>query len=79
MVIVDRMAFIVYFQGNEIVKRIEKMPVNIAYVSKKANYLVFYGDKKQEKSYFNQLKTIRGFKKFEMSQLFNEEYNFKLE
>ena len=54
------------------------MPVNIAYTSKKLNYTIFYGELKQEKNYFNQLKNIKGFLKLEQSSMFDEEANFTL-
>ena len=63
MLVVDRMAYIVYFQGRDVIKKINSMPVNIAYVSKKNNYLVFYGDNNQVSNYEKQLKKMRGFKK----------------
>lgn len=43
------MAYIVYFKGKNMIRRIKRLPVNIAYNSKKLNYLVFYGDLDQEK------------------------------
>lgn len=51
MVVVDRMRYIVYYQGKDIIKRIETLPVNIAFVSKRNNYIVFYGDNDNEKYY----------------------------
>lgn len=76
MLVVDRMAYIVYFQGRDVIKKINSMPVNIAYVSKKNNYLVFYGDNNKVSNYEKQLKKMRGFKKIEPSLLYNEEIKF---
>lgn len=76
---VARMAYIVYYKGKGVLKRLETMPVNIAFTSKKLNYTIFYGELSQEKSYLNQLKKIKGFLKFEQSEMFDEEVNFNLE
>lgn len=73
------MAYIVYYKGKGVLKRLETMPVNIAFTSKKLNYTIFYGELSQEKSYLNQLKKIKGFLKFEQSEMFDEEVNFNLE
>lgn len=78
MVTVDRMRFIVYFHGKEVLKRLEIMPVNVAFVSKRNNYIVFYGDKVNEKHYYNQMKNVKGFKKLELSPLYNEEANYQV-
>lgn len=75
---VARMSYIVYYKGNGVLKRLEKMPVNIAYTSEKLNYTIFYGELRQEKNYFNQLKNIKGFLKLEQSSMFDEEVNFTL-
>lgn len=75
---VNKMAYIVYYNGKSIEKKLEKMPVNLSYVSKKLNYLVFYGDLGKEKTYFNHLKNVKGFKKIEASPLYNEDVNFSL-
>jgi len=72
------MGYIVYHKGNQVLKRLEKMPVNIAYTSKKLGYTVFYGEKEQEKNYFGQLRKVRGFIKLEQSDIFDEETNFTL-
>lgn len=76
---VTRMGYIVYHKGNQVLKRLERMPVNIVYTSKKLSYTVFYGEKDQEKNYFGQLRKIRGFIKLEQSELYNEEANFTLD
>lgn len=73
-----RMAYIVYYKGNNLLKRLKRMPINIAYNSKRLNYVIFYGDLNQEKNYFNQIKNVKGFIKLEQSSLFSEELNFKV-
>lgn len=75
---ISRMAYIVYFKGKNMIRRIKRLPVNIAYNSKKLNYLVFYGDLDQEKYYYNQIKRVRGFIKLEKSNLYLEHLNFNI-
>lgn len=76
---VARMAYIVYYRGSNILKRLRRMPVNVAYRSKRMNYVVFYGDLNQERNYFNQVKNVRGFIKLEKSDAFNVDLNFGIE
>lgn len=76
---VSKMAYIVFYRGKAVEKKIDKMPVNLAYVSKRINYLVFYGDMDKEKTYFNHLKNVKGFQKIEASPLYNEDVNYDLE
>lgn len=76
--VVDRMAYIVYYHGKDIIKKVQNMSVNLAYISARNNYLIFYGDNNQEKNYFNQIKSIKGFKKLEQSLFFNEETKFEV-
>lgn len=75
---VSKMAYVVFYKGKSIEKQISKMPVNLAYTSKKMNYLVFYGEINKEKTYYNHLKNIKGFQKIEASPLYNEDVNFNL-
>ncbi|WP_026391496.1 DUF2129 domain-containing protein [Haploplasma modicum] len=75
---IERMLYIIYFKGNHIIKKIETLPVNVSYVSKKMNYATFYGEKSGEKNYFNQLKNVKGFLKFEKSESYNEEVNYQI-
>lgn len=76
--VVNKMAFIVFYGGKSVEKQITRMPVNVSYISKKLNYLVFYGDLNKERTYFNHLKNIKGFQKLESSPLFSEDVNFEL-
>ncbi len=75
---VNKMAYIVFYKGKSIEKQISRMPVNVKYISKKLNYLVFYGDQNKEKTYFNHLKNVQGFQKLEASPLYSEDVNFNL-
>jgi len=77
--VVNRMAYIVYFQDKKFVSRLKDLPVNISYISKKSEYAIFYGEKTLKKAYLNKLKTFNGFIDLEDSLLFNEEYNFMVD
>ena len=73
---VERIAYIVDFVGKEVPKKLEKMDVNLIYVSKKANYAIVYYDKsKGEKHLVNQLNNIKGFVSCHPSLFFNEQTN----
>lgn len=76
---INRMAYIVYFRGGNLLKRIDRLPINVAYVSKKMSYLVFYGDLNQEKSYLNQMKNIKGFLKIEQSKAYDKDLNYSVD
>lgn len=73
---VNRMLYVVYYQGKDVLKRLEKMPVNISFVSKKLGYVLFYAELDKEQTYLNHLKNIKGFKKLEQSPLYNEQLNY---
>ena len=75
---VNRMAYIVYFKGNQVLNKAEKMNINLVYNSNKMNYLVFFGEKYLERNYLNEFKKIKGFLKLETSSLYNENTNFSL-
>lgn len=75
---VNRMLYVVYYKGQGVIKRLERMPVNISYISKKLNYVLFYGEMDKEKTYYNHLKNIKGFQRIEQSPLFNEELNYEI-
>lgn len=75
---VSRMGYIVYYRNRQVLKKLETMPVNLAYVSNKFRYAVFYGELKQEKNYFNNLKNVRGFVRFEQQPAFDETLNFNV-
>lgn len=73
---IERMAYIVDFTGKEVPKKLERMDVNVAYVSKKANYAIVYFDKtKGEKLLLSQLQGVKGFIGVHASLFFNEEAN----
>lgn len=72
------MAYIVYYRNRQVLKKLETMPINLVYVSNKFRYAVFYGEKRLEKNYFNNLKNIRGFIRFEQQPAFDESLNFSV-
>ncbi|MFA5560401.1 MAG: DUF2129 domain-containing protein [Acholeplasmataceae bacterium] len=73
---IKRMSYIVIYQGKHILERLSKLPVDVAYVSKKLHYAVIYADKEQEKNLKKQLKEVKGFKFFGPSHLYDENLNF---
>lgn len=76
VMLANRMQFIVFYQGKQVLEKLQSMPVDIAYVSDKQSYAVVYGDKEQEQNYKKQLKDVKGFKFFGPSQLYDENLNF---
>jgi uncharacterized protein YlbG (UPF0298 family) len=72
----NRMQFIVFYQGKQVLEKLQSMPVDITYVSDKQSYVIIYGDKEQEQNYKKQLKDVKGFKFFGPSQLYDENLNF---
>jgi uncharacterized protein YlbG (UPF0298 family) len=73
---IKRMSYIVIYQGKNVLAKLEKLPVDIAYVSHKLNYAVIYADKEQEKNLKSQLKEVKGFKFFGPSHLYDDNLNF---
>jgi uncharacterized protein YlbG (UPF0298 family) len=72
----NRMQYIVFYQGKQVIEKLQTLPLDIAYVSEKQGYAVVYGDKEQEQTYKKQLKDVKGFKFFGPSQLYDETLNF---
>ena len=73
---IERQAYIVDFVGKEAPKKLEKMDINLVYVSRKANYAIVYFDRaKGEKLLLTQLQGVKGFIGVQPSLLFNEEAN----
>ncbi len=72
----NRMSFIVYYQGNQVRDKLQNLPVDIAYVSEKQGYIVFYADQDYEQNLRKQLKNIKGFKFLGTSQTFDKGLNF---
>jgi uncharacterized protein YlbG (UPF0298 family) len=55
----NRMQYIVFFQGKQIVDKLQTLPLDVTYISTKQGYAVVYGDKEQEQNYKKQLKMLR--------------------
>ena len=74
--LVERMSYVVFFKGNRVLKKLETLPIDITYVSKKKNFVVIYTDKNNEEVIKKQLKSVKGFKGLSQSQTFDENLNF---
>ncbi len=72
----NRMAFIVFYQGKQVLEKLKNLPVDISYISTKQNYAVVYADMEQEQNLKKQLKDVKGFKYFGPSQLYDSNLNF---
>jgi uncharacterized protein YlbG (UPF0298 family) len=72
----NRMAFVVFFHGKHVLNKLESLPVDVTYVSKKQHYAIVYGDLEQENNIKKQLKGVKGFKYFGQSQTYDETLNF---
>jgi len=72
----NRMAFIVFYQGKQVLEKLKNLPVDISYISTKQNYAVVYADMEQEQNLKKQLKDVKGFKYFVPSQLYDSNLNF---
>jgi len=76
--LVERMAYIINFQGKEVPKKLNSMDVNLVYVSKKANYAVVYVDKSRgEKMLVQNLLNTKGFQGVIPSLFFDENVNIE--
>lgn len=74
----NRMCYIVFYQGKHVIEKLESLPLNLTYVSKKLNYAVFYCDENQEPNIKKQLKDVKGFKHMGPSPLFDENFKFSV-
>lgn len=72
----ERASYVIFYQGDEFIKEIEKLPFDVSFISKKSSYVVIYADKKEEENIKKQLKKLKGFKGFSESQLYDQERNF---
>lgn len=71
----NRQSYVVFYQGKHVVRKLETLPINLVYVSRKRNYAVFYTDKNLEASIKKTLKNVKGFRNFSPSLAFNENLN----
>lgn len=74
--LVDRMSYVVFFKGNRVISKLNELPLDVAYISKKKRFAVIYTNKANENEIRNALKKVRGYKGFTISQTFDEDLNF---
>jgi len=72
----NRVSFVIFYQGKQVLEKLKNMPVDVAYISKKQNYVVIYADQDQEQNLKKQMKDVKGFKHLSSSQLFDTTLNF---
>jgi len=72
----NRMSYVVFYQGKNVIEKLQSLPVDISYVSEKQGYAVVYGDKDIEANLKKQLKDVKGFKHIGPSHLFDPNVNF---
>jgi uncharacterized protein YlbG (UPF0298 family) len=72
----NRMQYVIHYKGGQVVKKLETLPVNIAYTSKKMSYVIVYADQDYESRLFKALKFTKGFKHFSASLTFDKNLNF---
>lgn len=72
----NRMQYVIFFQGKQVVEKLKNLPVDIQYVSEKQNYAIVYGDKDIETTLKKQLKDVKGFKYVGPSQMYDDTLNF---
>ena len=70
------MAFVVFYQGKQVLEKLKNLPVDVSYVSNKQNYAIVYADMEQEQNLKKQLKDVKGFKYFGPSQMYDSNLNF---
>jgi uncharacterized protein YlbG (UPF0298 family) len=72
----NRMSYVVFYQGKQVLDKLKSLPVDITYISEKQGYAVVYGDKDIEANLKKQLKDVKGFKFVGPSQMFDANLNF---
>lgn len=72
----NRMSFVIFYQGKQVLEKLKNLPVDVAFISKKQNYVIVYADLDQEQNLKKQMKDVKGFKHLSSSQLFDEKLNF---
>lgn len=72
----NRMQYVVFYQGKQVLEKLKTLPVDIAFISEKQGYAVCYGDKEIEPQLKKQLKDVKGFKHLGTSQTFDTNLNF---
>lgn len=72
----NRGSYVVFYQGKHVLRKLETLNVNLIYVSKKQHYAVLYMDNDNENEVKRELKKVKGFRGFNKSLNFDENYNF---
>jgi uncharacterized protein YlbG (UPF0298 family) len=72
----NRMAYVIFYQGNKVLKKLETLPVDVSYVSKKMSYAIIYSDVEAERQIKKELRFVKGFKHMSPSKTFDETLNF---
>ena len=72
----SRMSYVVFYRGKQVIKKLEQLPVDVAYTSKKLDYSIVYADLTYENKLKKTLKFTKGFKHISPSKTFDETLNF---
>ncbi len=72
----NRMQYIIFYQGKQVIEKLKNLPVDVAFISQKLGYAICYGDKESEQTLKKQLKDVKGFKHITTSQTFDSNLNF---
>lgn len=72
----NRMGYVVFYRGNQVIKKLEQLPVDVTYTSKKLDYAIVYADSTYESKLKKTLKFTKGFKHISPSKTFDETLNF---
>ncbi|MGB0175204.1 MAG: hypothetical protein ACPF9F_02725 [Acholeplasmataceae bacterium] len=72
----SRMSYVIFYRGKQVIKKLEQLPVDVAYTSKKLDYSIVYADLTYENKLKKTLKFTKGFKHISPSKTFDETLNF---
>lgn len=76
MAYTSRMGYVIFYRGKQVIKKLQELPVDIAYTSKKLDYSIVYADLSYESKLKKKLKFMKGFKHMSPSKTFDETLNF---
>ena len=71
-----RMGYVIFYKGKQVIKKLNELPVDVAYTSKKLDYSIIYADLSYESKLKKTLKFMKGFKHMSPSKTFDETLNF---
>lgn len=72
----NRMRYTIFYQGKQVLEKLQSLPVDIHFVSEKQGYVVFYTDAENEQNIKKQMKHVKGFKFMGSSHTFDPNLNF---